>query len=58
MAAATPKGEVPSDTLTVAQAIARFPWYQPQRIFALLEAFYPVPHSKTMRAVPHMPYLQ
>ncbi len=48
----------PTDTLTAAQAIARAPWYQPERVFALLEAFYPIPQGKTMRAVPYMPYLQ
>ncbi len=58
VAAATPKGEVPTDTLTAAQAIAKYPWYQPERVFALLEAFYPVPRGKTMRPVPYMPYLQ
>jgi hypothetical protein len=53
-----PSGVAPADTLTAAQAIARAPWYQPGRVFALLDAFYPVPSGKTMRAVPYMPYLQ
>jgi len=57
-AAKGPAGAMPADTLTAAQAIARYPWYQPERVFALLEAFYPVPQGKTMRAVPYMPYLQ
>ena len=48
---------MPSDTLTAAQTIAKYPWYQPLRVFALLEAFYPVPAGKNMRAVPYMPYL-
>src|SRR5262244_1528122 len=47
----------PTDTLTAAQSIAKYPWYQPGRIFALLEAFYPIPQGKTMRPVPFMPYL-
>src|SRR5262249_27229166 len=47
----------PTDTLTAAQSIARYPWYQPERLFALLGEFYPVPQGKTMRAVPYMPYL-
>jgi hypothetical protein len=47
----------PTDTLTAAQSIARYPWYQPGRVFALLEAFYPIPQGKTMRSVPFMPYL-
>jgi len=58
-AAATPPiGKIPTDTLTAAQAIAQYPWYQPERVFSLLGAFYPVPTGKTMRAVPYMPYLQ
>jgi len=48
---------VPNDTLTAAQAVAKYPWYQPGRVFALLEAFYPIPQGKTMRSVPFMPYL-
>ena len=57
-AATTPKGDVPTDTLAAAQSIAKYPWYQPGRVFALLQAFYPVSQGKTMRAVPYMPYLQ
>jgi hypothetical protein len=53
-----PKGDAPNDTLTAAQSIARAPWYQPARVFALLDQFYPVPQGKTMRAVPYMPYLR
>src|SRR5262245_42704280 len=57
-AAATPTtGSVPTDTLTAAQSIARYPWYQPERLFALLGEFYPVPQGKTMRPVPYTPYL-
>jgi hypothetical protein len=64
-AAAGPKGGAPTDTLTAAEAIARYPWYQPGRLFALLDAFYPVPPIKmsgqpmppNMRPVPFMPYL-
>ena len=55
-AATPPKGDAPTDTLTAAEAIARYPWYQPERVFALLD-LYPVPRGKTMRAVPYMPYL-
>jgi streptogramin lyase len=53
-----PKGSAPTDTLTAAQAIARYPWYQPERSFRLLNEFYPVPAGKTMRPVPFMPYLK
>ena len=57
VAATSPKGSVPTDTLTAAEAIARYPWYLPKRVFALLDEFYPVRLGKTMRAVPFMPYL-
>src|SRR5262245_35557325 len=56
-AATPPMGSPPSDTLTAAQSIARYPWYKPERLFALLGQLYPVPPGKTMRAVPFMPYL-
>ncbi|HEY2117604.1 MAG TPA: hypothetical protein VGH37_00330 [Candidatus Acidoferrum sp.] len=56
-AAASPKGDAPKDTLTAAGWIARYPWYKPERLFELLDSFYPVPHGKNMRAVPFMPYL-
>jgi hypothetical protein len=59
-AATPPKGNVPTDTLSAAQSIARYPWYQPERLFRLLDAFYPVPAGKTMRpcsvhAIPEIP---
>lgn len=57
VASTPPKGEVPTDTLTAAEAIARYPWYLPDRLFTLLGQLYPVPQGKTMRAVPFMPYL-
>src|SRR5262249_38462510 len=56
-AAPPPKGMAPTDPLTAAQWFARYAWYEPQRLFQLMEAFYPVPEGKTMRAVPYMPYL-
>jgi streptogramin lyase len=56
-AAAPPNGATPTDTLMAAQAIARYPWYDPERLFALLDAFYPVPQGRNLRAVPYMPYL-
>jgi hypothetical protein len=57
-AATPPTGVAPTDTLTAAQSIARYPWYEPERVFALLDRFYAVPKGKTMRAVPYMPYLK
>ncbi len=57
-AAKGPVGPAPRDTLTAAQAIARAPWYRPARVFALLDAFYPVPQGKNLRPAPYAPYLQ
>jgi len=56
-AVAPPKGNAPTDTLMAAQAIVRYPWYQPERAYRLLNEFYPVPAGKTLRPVPFMPYL-
>src|SRR5262249_51008847 len=41
IAATPPKGNAPTDTLTAAQSLARYPWYRPERVFALLGEFYP-----------------
>jgi hypothetical protein len=56
-AATAPNGKVAADTLAAAQSIARNSWYQPDRLFALLDQFYPVPQGKNLRRVPYMPYL-
>ncbi|HLN12622.1 MAG TPA: hypothetical protein VK587_05510, partial [bacterium] len=57
-AVATPPGGVaPTDTLTAAQNIARHPSNHAQELFALLDAFYPVPAGEHWRAVPFIPYL-
>jgi streptogramin lyase len=49
---------VPTDTLSAAASIARAPWHQPEKIFALLERFYPVPASlPKLRPTPFIPYL-
>jgi DNA-binding beta-propeller fold protein YncE len=57
-AVATPPGGVaPTDTLMAAQNIARNPSHQAQRLFALLDAFYPVPAGELWRPVPFIPYL-
>src|SRR5499427_1375744 len=55
--ATNPKGATPSGILTAAQSIARNSWYRPERLFALLDQFYPVPQGKNLRPVPFMPYL-
>jgi hypothetical protein len=57
MAATAPNGKVATDTLAAAQYIARNSWYQPEKVFALLDQFYPVPSGKNLRPVPYMPYL-
>ena len=56
-AATPPPGGAPTNTLTAAESIARYPWYKPERLFALLDAFYPLQRGKMMRSVPFMPYL-
>jgi hypothetical protein len=57
-AATAPDGETPADTLAAAEFIARSPWHQPEKVFALLENFYPAPVGKpVLRPEPFMPYL-
>ncbi len=57
-AAAAPDGKLPADTLSAAEFIARAPWHNPEKVFALLETFYPVPAGKpALRPAPFMPYL-
>lgn len=56
-AATPPSGQVPTDTLAAAHAVARNAAYKPERLFALLDAFYPVPQGKTLRSTPFLPYL-
>src|SRR5271156_5133355 len=52
-----PDGKVPTDTLSAAQAVARNAAYKPERLFALLDVFYPVPRGRTLRPTPFQPYL-
>lgn len=57
-ATTAPDGKAPSDTLVAAEFIARAPWHQPEKIFALLETFYPIPAGKPApRPTPFAPYL-
>jgi hypothetical protein len=56
-AAKGPAGPAPADTLMAAETIARYPWYQPDRLFALIPQFYPFPPGKNLRPVPFTPYL-
>jgi hypothetical protein len=55
-AATPPTGSAPTDTLTAAESIARHPWYKPERLFALLDEFYPK-KGLGLRATPFNPYL-
>jgi streptogramin lyase len=52
-----PGGAAPTDTLTAALNIARHPANQAQKLFALLDAFYPLPAGELWRAAPFIPYL-
>jgi hypothetical protein len=57
-AAAAPDGKTPADTLSAAEFIARAPWHNPEKVFALLERFFPVPNGKpALRPTPFLPYL-
>jgi len=56
-AATPPGGSAPTDTLSAAHNIARYPWHQSNKLFALLDEFYPVPAGKRWRDVPFIPYL-
>src|SRR5262249_2267349 len=56
-ASTPPMGPAPTDPLTAAQSVARYPWRQPERLFALLDEFYPIMERTRMRPVPFMPYL-
>ncbi len=58
LAATTPRdGKTPTDTLTALQGVARDSGYKPERLFALLDDFYPVAKGKNLRPVPFIPYL-
>jgi hypothetical protein len=52
-----PASSLRKDTLTALEAVAHNPAYQPGRLFALLDAFYPIPAGKTLRPTPFLPYL-
>jgi DNA-binding beta-propeller fold protein YncE len=55
--ATPPAGVAPTDTLMAALNVARNPSHQAQKLFALLDAFYPIPAGKLWRPVPFIPYL-
>lgn len=55
---ATPPGSVaPINTLSAAQNIARHPYHQADKVFGLLNEFYPIPAGKRWREVAFIPYL-
>jgi len=56
-ASTPPGGGAPNNTLNTAEAIALYPWHEPEKLYALLNKFYPVPKGKNLRPVPFMPYL-
>src|SRR5271165_1761350 len=45
-AVTSPEGKAPAETLAAAESIARAPWHNPEKVFALLENFYPLPAAK------------
>ncbi|TWU32781.1 Virginiamycin B lyase [Novipirellula aureliae] len=56
-AATPPGGAAPTNTLSAMQNIARYPSHNADRIFGLLDEFYPVPAGKRWREVALIPYL-
>jgi hypothetical protein len=56
-ATTSPAGEPPADTLSAAEAVIRNPGTKADKVFALLDAFYPAPQGKKMRVTPFLPYL-
>src|SRR5271166_2092061 len=55
-AATPPVGSAPTDTLAAVESIVRYPSRQPERLFALLADFYPVPPRRP-RPSPFQPSL-
>ena len=56
-----PSGGPPPNTLLATEVVAFFPWHNPDKIFALLNDFYPLPKpgtpGKLLRDSPYLPYL-
>jgi hypothetical protein len=57
-AAKSPDGVTPGDTLAAAEAIARHPWQQPDKLFLLLDRFYPLAPGARLRKAPFIPYFE
>ena len=51
-----PAAGAPADLLAAAESIARYPSHQPEKLFALLDAFYPAPPARP-RPTPFQPSL-
>jgi hypothetical protein len=56
-ATTSPAGKRSADSLGAAHSVALNSAFQPEKLFALLDEFYPVPQGKTLRATPYLPYL-
>ena len=56
-----PNGGPPPDTLLAAEVVALYPWHNPDKLFTLLDEFYPLPKpgipGKLLRDTPYLPYL-
>ncbi|WGL15923.1 hypothetical protein PVT68_14230 [Microbulbifer bruguierae] len=52
-----PGGTAPNNTLSAAVNIARYPWYQAEKLFALFDSFYPLATDKRWRDTRFIPYL-
>ena len=59
--ATSPTGAYPKDTLAAAESIVRYPSHQADKVFELLNYFYPLPPPNTpgklLRPTPFLPYL-
>ncbi len=58
--ATSPTGVYPKDTLAAVEAIVRYPSYHADKVFELLNYFYPQPKfepGKLLRPTPFLPYL-
>ena len=59
-AAVSPTGTIPKDTLAAAEFIVRYPWHQPEKLFAVFNDLYPQPKlepGRLFRPAPFLPYL-
>lgn len=52
-----PVGGASTNTLDALESVARWNWYKPERLFALIDRFYPIPPGRNLRNPPYEPYL-